>query len=99
MKKYESLDGLRAYAAIGIVMMHVLANIIIKPSSNYVTETIIPYFTNFTLLFMIISAFSVCCGYYERIKNGQIRPNDFYKKRYKRLLPFFGLMGTIKYFV
>lgn len=95
MKKYESLDGLRAYAAIGIVMMHVLANIIIKPSSNYVTETIIPYFTNFTLLFMIISAFSVCCGYYERIKNGQIRPNDFYKKRYKRLLPFFGLMVII----
>lgn len=95
MKRYESLDGLRAYAAIGIVMMHVLANISVKPSNNYVTETIIPYFTNFTLLFMIISAFSVCCGYYERIKSGQIKPNDFYKKRYKRLLPFFGLMVII----
>ena len=93
--RYTSLDGLRAYSAIGIVLMHVLANIIVKPSSNYVTDTIIPYFTNFTLLFMVISAFSVCCGYYDRVKNGQIRPNEFYSKRYKRLLPFFALMVII----
>lgn len=94
-KRYEAIDGLRAYAAIGIVMMHVLANITVKPSENYLTGTIIPYFTNFTLLFMVVSAFSVCCGYYERMKNGQIRPNDFYSKRYKRLLPFFALMVAI----
>jgi peptidoglycan/LPS O-acetylase OafA/YrhL len=25
-ERYDNLDGLRAYAAIGIVMMHVLAN-------------------------------------------------------------------------
>ena len=95
IKRFSALDGLRAYSAIGIVMMHVLANIMVKPSSNYVTDTIIPYFTNFTLLFMIISAFSVCCGYYDRVKNGQIKPNDFYSKRYKRLLPFFALMVVI----
>ena len=47
MKKYESLDGLRAYAAIGIVIMHVLANIIVKPSSNYLT--LIPQHYNLTL--------------------------------------------------
>lgn len=92
---YGSLDGLRAIAAVGIVMMHVLANMVQKPSSNYLTETIIPYFTNFTFLFMIISAFSVSCGYYERIKNNQITPNSFYKKRYKRILPFFALMVMI----
>lgn len=45
---YGALDGIRAYAAIGIVLMHVLANIAIKPSDNYLTNTIIPYFTNFT---------------------------------------------------
>ena len=66
--RYDSLDGLRAYAAIGIVMMHVLANIAVKPSENYLTEVIIPYFTNFTLLFMVVSAFSVCCGYYGRVE-------------------------------
>ena len=93
--RYESLDGLRAYAAIGIVMMHVLANIAVKPSGNFLTDAVIPYFTNFTLLFMVVSAFSVCCGYYDRVKNGTIKPNDFYKKRYKRLLPFFALMTVI----
>ena len=92
---YDSLDGLRAYAAIGIVMMHVLANVVVKPSENYLTEVIIPYFTNFTLLFMVVSAFSVCCGYYDRVRNGTMRPNDFYKKRYRRLLPFFALMVII----
>ena len=58
--RYESLDGLRAYAAIGIVMMHVLANIAVKPSGNFLTDAVIPYFTNFTLLFMVVSAFSQC---------------------------------------
>ena len=67
-ENYSSLDGLRAYAAVGIVLMHVLANLMIKPSDNILTCNVIPWLTNFTLLFMIISAFSMCCGYYERIK-------------------------------
>lgn len=48
--KYESLDGVRAYAAIGIVVMHVLCNISVKPTDCYLTKTIIPFFTDFTLL-------------------------------------------------
>lgn len=92
---YGSLDGLRAYAAIGIVMMHVMANMTIKPSDNYLTRAIISYFGNFVLLFMIISGFSVSCGYYERIKNNLISPNDFYQRRYKRILPFFAIMVLI----
>lgn len=86
---------MRAYAAIGIVMMHVLANLQTKPTANYLTETIIPYFTNFVFLFMMISAFGVSCGYYDRIKTNQITPNLFYAKRYKRLLPFFAIMVLI----
>lgn len=43
-------------------------------------------------LFMMISAFGMCCGYYERVKNGQMRPSDFYRKRYERILPFFTLI-------
>lgn len=86
---------MRAYAAIGIVMMHVLANLQVKPTANYLTQTVIPYFTNFVFLFMIISAFGVSCGYYERIKTNQITPEAFYKKRYKRVLPFFAIMVLI----
>lgn len=92
---YGALDGMRAYAAIGIVMMHVLANLEVKPAANYFTETIIPYFANFVFLFMMISAFGVSCGYYERIKTNEIAPNTFYIKRYKRVLPFFAIMVLI----
>lgn len=95
IKKYGSLDGLRAFAAIGIVLMHVNANIQVKPNVNILTTTIIPFFTNFTLLFMIISGFSMCCGYYEKFKSNTISPNSFYTKRYYRILPFFALLTII----
>ena len=58
-ENYSSLDGLRAYAAVGIVLMHVLANLMIKPSDNILTCDVILWFTNFTLLFMIISVCAV----------------------------------------
>lgn len=75
--------------------MHVLANIKVKPSANYLTEHLIPFFTDFTLLFMVVSGFSLCCGYYQRIKDGGITPARFYKKRYMRILPFFAVLCLI----
>ena len=96
-ENYSSLDGLRAYAAVGIVLMHVQANMSIKPSVNVLTSDVIPWFTNFTLLFMIISAFSMCCGYYERVKSGAITPAKFYAKRYRRTWPFFAMMVAISF--
>lgn len=75
--------------------MHVQANMVVKPSANYVTEHLIPFFTDFTLLFMVVSGFSLCCGYYTRIKDGTITPNAFYRKRYLRILPFFALISLI----
>ena len=96
-ENYASLDGLRAYAAIGIVLMHVRANLDIKPSANVLTEQVIPWFTCFTLLFMMVSAFSMCCGYYERVKNGAITPQKFYSKRYHRTWPFFAMMVCIDF--
>lgn len=72
--------------------MHVLSNIGVKPSENYMTETLIPWFTDLTLMFMVVSGFSLCCGYYDRVKTGAITPNAFYKKRYMRILPFFACL-------
>ena len=72
--------------------MHVLSNIVVKPSENYLTGTLIPWFTDFTLMFMMVSGFSLCCGYYGRMKAGSITPNAFYKKRYMRILPFFACL-------
>lgn len=77
--------------------MHVLANLMIKPSDSFLTSDIIPWFTNFTLLFMIISAFSMCCGYYERLKSGAITPAKFYAKRYHRTWLFFAMMVMISF--
>lgn len=92
MKKYYgSIDGLRTTACIGIVMMHAASN------SNYslngfLYESVIPSFTNFVFLFMAVSAFSMCCGYYEKVLNNEISFSDFYGKRFKKILPFFGIL-------
>lgn len=94
-ERYAALDGLRAYAAIGIVLMHVLANSAIKPSCNYLTSCVIPWFTDFTLMFMLVSGFSLCCGYYDKVKTGAITPNAFYCKRYRRILPFFACLCVL----
>lgn len=94
-ERYAALDGLRAYAAIGIVLMHVLANSAIKPSCNYLTSYVIPWFTDFTLMFMLVSGFSLCCGYYDKVKTGAITPNAFYCKRYRRILPFFACLCVL----
>ncbi len=79
--------------------MHVQANMAVKPSVNVVTSDVIPWFTNFTLLFMVISAFSMCCGYYERVKNGMVTPAKFYAKRYHRTWPFFAMKVVISFVV
>lgn len=92
MKKYYgSIDGLRTIGCIGIVMMHVASN------SNYslngfLYESVIPSFTNFVFLFMAVSAFGMCCGYYEKVLGNKISFSDFYGKRFKKILPFFGIL-------
>lgn len=92
--RYPSLDGLRAMAAICIVMMHVLSNM--GASLSVVAfNPIVNSFTNFTFLFMMVSAFGMCCGYYEKFKEGKISLESFYKKRYTRILPFFSLLVFI----
>jgi peptidoglycan/LPS O-acetylase OafA/YrhL len=93
-ERYNNLDGLRAYAAIGIAMMHVLENGNYAVSGFWSTR-LIPSFTNFTFLFMIISAFSMCCGYYDRLKNGTIDLEAFYKRRYQKIWPYFAALCTL----
>ena len=93
MKKehYGAIDGLRAIGCIGIVLMHIATNNSYS-ISGFIYDTMIPSFTNFVFLFMTVSAFGMCCGYYVRIINNKISFNDFYGKRFKKILPFFGLL-------
>ena len=92
---FSSLDGLRSIAMFGIVAMHVNANMTVHPSNIILLSDILKYAGNFVLLFMMISAFSLCCGYLERFCNGSISLEIFYTKRYKRILPFFSLLTFI----
>ncbi len=91
---YRSLDGLRAYSAICIVLMHVLTNGKYA-LSGFVFEQIIPSFTNLVFLFMTVSAFSMCCGYYKKIIEKSITVEEFYSKRYKKILPFFAVLCAL----
>lgn len=66
-----------------------------KPEMGFLTSTLIPWFTQLVFLFFMISSFGMCCGYYERMRNGSITPNSFYTKRYKRIFPFFAILCLI----
>lgn len=98
-RKYISIDGLRAYAAIGIVLMHVQANMINKPESyNFINSLISQFGWIFILLFMMISAFGLCCGYYYKIKEGKVSINNFYLRRFKKIWPFFAFLVIVDLF-
>lgn len=90
-KRYDAIDGLRAFSAIGIVLMHVLANGQYQVD-GFVFERLIPSFTDLVFLFMIISSFSMCCGYFDQIINNQTSVEVFYKKRYTKIWPYFALL-------
>lgn len=101
MKKYDNLDGLRTFSAFGIILMHVLMNgnywmsDVSKLQGTSVTALIfstIAMLGNLVQLFFAISAFGMCCGYYNKIKNNEISLESFYKKRYIKILPFFGML-------
>lgn len=93
-EKYDGLDGLRTYASLAIVLMHVFANGKYQ-IPGFIGNKLIPSFTNFVFVFMMVSAFGMCCGYYERIRNGSISVDDFYSKRYTKLWPFFAFICLI----
>ena len=88
---YPGLDVVRVIAIAGIVLMHVFANGNYG-LSGFLFEKVIGTAGNFTILFMMVSAFGMCCGYYEKFKAGTINIETFYKRRYEKLWPFFALL-------
>lgn len=102
--RYESLDGLRAISIFGILLMHYIDNIDKKICTNLMGDSflysdIIPFCTQFVYVFFIVSALSMCCGYFEKFRwvDGacQFNLNTFYNKRYMRIWPFFALLVLI----
>lgn len=118
MQHYDSFNGLRGYAAIGILLMHYLANIntetalYLKGSNPLLYGQIIPFLTMFVYMFFSVSAFSMCCGYFEKFKIKMARienkdtiymsnfdANRFYSKRYSRIWPFFALLVCLDFVI
>lgn len=74
--RYNSFDGLRAIGAFGIAMMHYMANmrkadVVFLEESSILYKDVIPFFTMFVFLFFLLSAFSMCCGYYHNFASGE----------------------------
>lgn len=87
-EKKNAIDWLRMIACIGIVSMHVRFNISYgNPGDLFVK--IVDSFTDYVFLFMAISSFGLCCGYYQKIVDGSINWEYFYKRRFAKILPFF----------
>ena len=96
--RYEGIDGLKAYAIIGIALMHVLANGEYE-ISGFVFDQLIPSFTNLVFLFMMVSGFGMCCGYYQKVLDQKISVEDFYKKRYIKIWPYFALLCVLDFVI
>lgn len=97
-EKYEGIDGLKVYAIIGIVLMHVLANGEYE-LEGFVFEQLIPSFTNLVFLFMMVSGFGMCCGYYSKIVDHRISVEEFYSKRYIKIWPYFAMLCVLDFVI
>ncbi|MFR3923808.1 MAG: acyltransferase family protein [Collinsella sp.] len=93
LKRYYAIDGLRAFAAIGIVAMHVMVNTGFRLPE--LVSKVVGSLGVAVYLFMAVSAFSMCCGYYDQVISGKISIVDFYKRRFSKVLPFFAALCVI----
>lgn len=93
-ERYDNLDGLRVISCLAIIAMHIRANSSYQ-INGWAYNTMVPSWTQFVPLFLMISGFGMFCGYYEKFRSGKIDLNGFYKKRYMKILPFFAFLMLI----
>ena len=91
VKKYRNIDALRSFGCLAIIAWHVKANTNFN-GGGVLTERLIPSFDYLVYLFMIISGFGMCNGYYQKLKDGNYDLNKFYSRRYKKTVPFFSIL-------
>lgn len=84
--KFDGIDGLKTFSCLAIVAQHLLFNSVYDIGG--ISHKII-LFGNAVFMFFIISAFGLCCGYYDKILNKTFDVNNFYSRRYGKIFPFF----------
>ena len=92
--RYRGIDTLRVVSMICIVLMHFKANCPYQFDGFFFGQ-FVPSFADLVLLFMVISCFSVCCGYYERFTANTVTLGEFYSRRFARVWPFFAVLCVI----
>lgn len=92
---YSSIEGLRAIACLGIILVHIRANTAYEHMGSFLYDRIVDSFTWFVFLFFMISGFGMCSGYLDGFIEGEINLEAFYKRRYAKILPFFGFLLLI----
>lgn len=90
-EQFGTLDGLRTISCFAIIAMHIQANTVYN-ISGLIWGEVIPSLTWLVYLFLMISGFGMCAGYLSRFQNSTINLEFFYKKRYRKILPFFGFL-------
>ena len=93
-RKYRNIDALRTFGCLAIIAWHVKANTGFSTGGGL--DKVIPSFDYLVYLFMIISGFGMCNGYYQKLKTGTYNIDAFYSKRYKRTVPFFCTADTFE---
>lgn len=79
----------------GIMLMHIRANTSYEHMGAFVYDRIVDSFTWLVFLFFAISGFGMCFGYLDKFLIGEIDLETFYKRRYAKVLPFFGFLLLI----
>ena len=95
-ERYENFDGIRTFAALGILCMHVL--ILGQFPENIAGGTVYKLISGMGVLvqlFFMLSGFGMCCGYYEKMKFGTVDLNTFFSRRYLKIWPFFAMLVCI----
>ena len=77
--------------------MHIQANTKYHLSGNFFFDKAIPSLTWLVYLFLMISGFGMCVGYLNKFQRGIVNFEAFYKKRYEKILPFFGMLLAIAF--
>ena len=97
-ERYEGIDGLKAYAIVGIALMHIQSNgKFILPV--FALQKLVSSFANLVFLFMMVSGFGMCCGYYQKFKDQRISVGEFYTKRYSKIWPYFALLCAMDFVI
>lgn len=94
-KRYESIEGVKALSILIVVLVHVGVN------GGYVINgvQIAPALRELGYiiqLFFMLSGFGMCCGYYNRFKEGKIDINQFYIRRYSNIFPLFAFIVLVE---